>query len=181
VFGQSDGSITNYLLPIGIAAVVIVIRNSRPRRLQIERLWILPAIYLLLMVTSLAAAPPPVTFVSIGLLVLGFLIGAGLGWQRTRLMQIHIHPETHDMTSRASPIGILFIFAILLLRFGARGFLSTHPNLLNVPVIALGDALLVMAVTMLGVQRLAIWQRASQMLAEARAGIGPPPPSSLVR
>jgi hypothetical protein len=31
MFGQSDGSITQYLLPIGIAVVVIVIRNARPQ------------------------------------------------------------------------------------------------------------------------------------------------------
>ena len=133
------------------------------------------------MVSSLSAAPPPITFVSIGLLVLGFLIGGGLGWQRARLMQIQIHPETHDMTSRASPIGILFIFGIVLLRYLAPAFLRSYPNLLSVPVVALADALLVMGVTMLSAQRLAIWQRASQMLAEARASIGPPPPSSLVR
>jgi hypothetical protein len=143
-------------------------------------LWLLPAIYLVLLIAALVAAPPPVTPVSIGLLVLGFLIGAGLGWQRARFTQIHIHPETHDLTSRASPIGIIFIFAILLLRFGARGFLATHPDVLKVPVIAIGEALLVMVVATLSMQRLEIWRRASEMLAEARAAVGPPPPSSLV-
>jgi hypothetical protein len=52
---------------------------------------------------------------------------------------------------------------------------------LDVPVIAIGDALAVLAVSMLAVQRLEVWRRASQMLAEARGAIGPPPPSSLVR
>jgi len=148
--------------------------------LRIERLWVLPAIYLVMMVSALAAAPPPITPISIGLLVLGFLIGAGLGWQRARFTEIHIHPETHDLTSRSSPIGIIFIFAILLLRFGARDFLASHPDVLHVPVIAIGEALLVMVVATLSMQRLEIWQRASRMLAEARGSIGPPPPSSLV-
>ena len=115
-----DGSITRYLLPLGIAVVIMIARNTRPRRLQIERLWVLPAIYMVMMVSALVAAPPPVTPVSIGLLVLGFLIGAGLGWQRARFTEIHIHPETHDLTSRSSPIGIIFIFAILVLRYGGR-------------------------------------------------------------
>jgi len=180
MFGQSGGSFTQYLLPIGIALVVIVARNSRPRRLRIERLWLLPAIYMAGLVSALVAAPPPVTPVSIGLLVLGFLIGAGLGWQRARFMEIHIHPETHDLTSRASPIGIIFIFAILLLRYGAGGFLRTHPDVLDVPVIAVSEALVVMVVATLAVQRLEVWRRASRMLAEARGAIGPPPPSSLV-
>jgi hypothetical protein len=180
MFSQSSGSLAQYLLPIGIAVIVIVLRNSKPRRLQIERLWILPAIYFAMTVSALSAAPPPVTPISIGLLVLGFLIGAGLGWQRARFTEIHIHPETHDLSSRSSPIGMVFIFAILLLRVGAKDFLATHPNLVDVPVVAIGDALLVMVVATLSAQRLEIWRRASRMLAEARAAIGPPPPSSLV-
>jgi hypothetical protein len=180
MLGPSDGSMIQYLLPIGVALVVVLIRNSRPRRLRIERLWLVPAIYMVLMVLALVAAPPPLTPVSIGLLVLGLLIGAGLGWQRARFTQIDIHPETHDLTSRASPIGIIFIFAILLLRFGARDFLATHPDVLHLPVIAIGEALLVMVVATLAAQRLEIWRRASQMLAEAQGAIGPPPPSSLV-
>jgi hypothetical protein len=180
VFGGSGGSLTQYLLPIGVALVVIVLRNSRPRRLRIERLWVLPAIYLVMMVSALAAAPPPVTPISIGLLVLGFLIGAGLGWQRARFTEIHIHPETHDLSSRSSPIGIIFIFAILLLRVGARDFLATRPDIPDLPVVAIGDALLVMVVATLMAQRLEVWRRASRMLAEARGAIGPPPPSSLV-
>jgi hypothetical protein len=84
MFGQSDGSMTQYLLPIGIALVVILVRNSRPRRLRIEMLWLVPAVYIVLMVLALIAAPPPVTPVSIGLLALGFLIGGALGWQRAR-------------------------------------------------------------------------------------------------
>jgi len=175
MFGQTGGSPTSYLVPLGIALVIIVARNSRPRRLRIERLWIVPAIYLVLMVGALTAAPPPVTPVSIGLLVAGFVIGGLIGWQRARFTRIDIHPETHDLTSRASPIGIVFIFAILLLRFGARDFLAAHPDFLHLPVVALGEALLVMVVATLGAQRLEIWRRATRMLAEAGRPLDRPP------
>jgi len=37
-----------------------------------------------------------------------------------------------------------------------------------------------LAVAMLSVQRLEVWMRASKMLAEAKSGGYPPPPSSLV-
>jgi len=177
VLGQSDGSITSYLLPMGVAVVVIVLRNMRPRRLRIERLWVLPAIYMVMLVGALTEAPPPITPISIGLLILGFAIGAALGWQRARFTQIHIHPETHDLSSRASPIGIVFIFAILLLRFGARDFLASHPDFLHVPIVAVGEALLVMVVATLTAQRLEIWRRASQMLAAAGRPLERPPNS----
>ena len=181
MFGSpSGGSMISYLIPLGVVALVVVLRNSRPRRLKIDRLWVLPAIYMVMLITTLYAAPPPVTPLSITLLVAAFVVGAGIGWQRARFIQIHIHPETQDLSSRASPIGILFIFAILVLRFAARDLLAGNANTLHLPVIAIGDAFIVLAVAMLTVQRLEVWRRASQMLAEAQSSRGPPPPSSLV-
>jgi hypothetical protein len=135
---------------------------------------------MVLLVGTLYEAPPPVTALSIGLLVGGFLIGAAIGWQRARFTQIHIHPETQDLTSRASPIGILFIFAILVVRYGARDLLASNAATLHLPVVAISDAFIVLLVAMLIAQRLEVWRRASGMLAQAQAAPGAPPPSSLV-
>lgn len=177
----AHGSLATYLVPLGVAAVIIVLRNSRPRRLKIERLWTLPVIYVLLVGASLAEAPPPLTPLSIGIFVLAVVLGAALGWQRGRFMQIHIHPETHDLTSRASPIGILFIFAILVVRVAGRDLLAGSAETMHLPLIAITDGFLLLAIAMLTAQRLEVWQRASRMLAEAKAAApGPPPPQSIV-
>jgi hypothetical protein len=174
-------SLASYLVPLGVVAVIIVLRNSRPRKLKIERLWVTPAIYLILMASALAEAPPPLTPVSIAILVGAFAIGAAIGWQRARFTQIHIHPETHDLTSRSSPIGILFIFAILVVRYAARDLLAGNAKLLHLPIVAITDGFLLLAIGMLTTQRLEVWQRASRMLAEAKgAAPGPPPPQSIV-
>ncbi len=172
--------LARYLVPIGIAAVIIVARNSRPRQLKIERLWMMPAIYLVLMAGALAEAPPPLTPVSIAILAAAFVLGAAIGWQRARFTQIHIHPETHELSSRSSPIGLLFIFAILIVRVAARGLLAGNASLLHLPVVAITDGLLLLAIAMLTTQRLEVWQRASRMLAEAKGASGPPPPQSIV-
>lgn len=174
-------SLASYLVPLGVVAVIIVLRNSRPRRLKIERLWVLPAVYVILAAGALLEAPPPPTILSVLILVGAVAIGAAIGWQRARFTQIHIHPETHDLTSRASPIGILFIFAILVVRFAARDLLAGNARLLHLPIVAITDGFLLLAIAMLATQRLEIWQRASRMLAEAQgAGPGPPPPQSIV-
>lgn len=173
-------SLASYLVPLGVVAVVLVLRNSRPRRLKIERLWVMPVIYLILMASALAEAPPPLTPVSIAILVGAFAIGAAIGWQRARFTEIHIHPETHDLSSRASPIGLLFIFAILVVRFAARDLLAGNARLLHLPIVAITDGFLLLAIAMLSTQRLEIWQRASRMLAEAKGASGPPPPQSIV-
>jgi hypothetical protein len=174
-------SLASYLVPLGVVAVIIVLRNSRPRKLKIERLWVTPAIYLILMASALAEAPPPLTPISIAILVGAFAVGAAIGWQRARFTQIHIHPETHDLTSRSSPIGILFIFAILVVRYAARDVLAGNAKLLHLPIVAITDGFLLLAIGMLTTQRLEVWQRASRMLAEAKgAAPGPPPPQSIV-
>ena len=176
-----SASLARYLVPLGIAAVIIVARNSRPRKLKIERLWVTPAIYLILMASALAEAPPPLTPISIAILVGAFAIGAAVGWQRARFTQIHIHPETHDLTSRSSPIGILFIFAIVVVKYAANTLLKGNAELLHLPIAAISDGFLLLAIGMLTSQRLEVWQRASRMLAEARgAAPGPPPPESIV-
>jgi len=174
-------SLASYLVPLGVVAVIIVLRNSRPRKLKIERLWVTPAIYLILMASALAEAPPPLTPVSFAILVGAFAIGAAIGWQRARFTQIHIHPETHDLTSRSSPIGILFTFAILVVRYAARDLLAGNAKLLHLPIVAITDGFLLLVIGMLTTQRLEVWQRASRMLAEAKgAAPGPPPSQSIV-
>jgi len=177
---DAHASLATYLIPLGVVAVVLVLRNSRPRRLKIERLWLTPVIYLVLVASTLAAAPPPVTALSIAILVVSFVLGAAIGWQRGRFTQIHIHPETHDLTSRASPIGLLFIFAILVVRYAARDLLAGNAALLHLPIVAVTDGFLVLAIGMLTAQRLEVWLRATRILAEASAAPGPPPPQSIV-
>ena len=169
----------SYLIPIGIAAAVILLRNSRPRRLRVESLWILPALYLVMLAGGLAAAPPPLTPVGVGLIVLGFALGAALGWQRGRFTKIDIHRETHELSARQSAIGLVFIFAIVAVRYGARDLLAANAGALHIPLTAALDAFVALAIAMLSVQRLELWLRASKMLADAKAANAngaPPPP-----
>ncbi len=176
-----DGHITpSSLVAIGVLAVILVARNLRPRRLKIDRLWLWPAVYVLLLVAALADTQIEATPLNIAILGGAFVVGAMIGWQRARFIEIHIHPETQDLTSRASPVGILFIFGILVLRVALRDYLETNAIAWHVPVVEIGTGFLVLAVAMLAAQRFEVWRRASRMLAEAQAAKGPPPPSSLV-
>ena len=177
--------IYRYAIPAAVALVIIVLRNSRPRRLRVERLWIYPVILVAMLAAALAAAPPPLTLVGISLLIAGFALGCLIGWWRGRLTRIDIDMASHDLTSRSSPIGIALILVVFALRFGLRGFLAADSGILGgIPVIAVGDALVVLAVGMLSVQRLEMWIRASRMLAEAQGGsLGGPdakPPSNQI-
>ena len=164
-----DSHVASLVLPLGIAVVILIARNSRPRKLRIERLWIRPVLFIAIMAASLAAAAPAPTAANIALLAAAGLLGAALGWQRGRLMQIHIHPETHDLTMRASPIGLVFILVLLVARYGLRSFMSEGSQVLGVSLIAAADAFVLLTVAMMVVQGIEMWLRASRMLAEAQA------------
>ncbi|HEV2365940.1 MAG TPA: hypothetical protein VGS12_17255 [Caulobacteraceae bacterium] len=179
LFG-SHGQTTSSALVLVLVLAVLLLRNSRPRRLRIERLWVRPVIFLLLMASTLAAAPPPAEPFWWGLIAVAAAVGAALGWRRGRLMKIDVHPETHDITSRASVWGMLFILALVALRIGLRQ-LSQSAGEVGIPASIATDALIALGVATMVAQSLEMWLRASRLLAEARArraGAGAPPPPS---
>lgn len=152
--------------PLLVAALVIL-RNSRARDLKIERLWIAPT--LLLAVTVMAFwrqhMPGPL-MLAVDLASLG--VGAALGWWRGRLTNITVNPETHALTSKASPVGMLLILGIFAIRFGLRSYLGQAATALHVSVIDVTDAFLLLAVGLVCAQRLELALRANRLLAEAR-------------
>jgi len=156
-----------YLIPL-IAVGMVILRNARARRLRIETLWIAPVLILALVGLSLAQekAPTP-AMLAIDLVALA--VGALLGWWRARLTKISVDPQTHQLTSRASPIGMLVILALFALRYGVRAYATENAGALHVSVNLVADAALVMTVGLVCAQRLEIALRASRLLAEARA------------
>ena len=157
----------SWMVGIGIGVLVMLLRNLRPRKLKIERLWLFPLLYLVILGALLYAAPPAWTPLNIGLCVAAALVGAGIGWQRGRLMRIVIDPETHELTSQASIIGLVLILAVMAIRAGLRSYVAQNPGALPISGIVATDALVVLAVAMLTVQRMEVWLRARKLLADA--------------
>jgi hypothetical protein len=172
-----NGSPLATLIPIVIAMGLVILRNSRARRLRIEAMWIAPAIIVALIGLALfgesARTGLNLTPVSLGLDLAGVVIGAGLGWWRARFTNITIDPATHELTSRASPIGLVVIMGILVIRTLIRTYAAQANGPLGEWGPPIADALLLMSVGVVCAQRLEIFLRASQMLAEARAGAPP--------
>jgi len=163
--GQSQ-SWLQYAIPIGIFLLVFGLRArrlSQLRPLRLERLWIFPALYLIVCVWMLVQFPP--TLAGWALCVVALAAGAALGWQRGKTMRITVDPETHRLNQKASPAGILFLFAIIGVRAAARaGSSALHLN-----VAMLSDALVVLALGLFAAQRLEMYLRARRLLDEARA------------
>ncbi|MFZ5747245.1 MAG: CcdC protein domain-containing protein [Pseudomonadota bacterium] len=160
----------NTLIPIVVVATVVVLRMrrmGRMRRLRIEWLWIVPALYSAAAVAMFVAAPPsPVGW---ALSIAGLALGAVLGWQRGRMMHIHVDPETHEINQRASPAAMLFLLALVAVRFVARSVGGAEIEAMHLNPLILTDVLIAMAWGLLSVSRLEMYLRARRMLDEARA------------
>jgi hypothetical protein len=172
---SSTGSPWATLIPIVIAFGLVILRNSRARRVRIEAMWIAPLIIIALIGLALygetrAGGGRPFTPVTIGLDVGGVIVGALLGWWRARFTNLTIDPATHELTSRASPLGMVVILGILILRTVVRTYAAQANGPLGEWGPPLADALLVMSVGLVCAQRLEIFLRASRMLQEARTG-----------
>lgn len=155
-----------YLIPLIVIGLVIF-RNARARRLRVETLWIAPLMILLLVGLSLSQEGMP-TPAMLGLDIAALVVGALLGWWRARFTKITVDPQTHQLTSQASPVGMLVILAIFAVRYGLRIYAMQNAGALPLPVGGIADAALVISVGLVCAQRLDLALRASRLLSEPR-------------
>ncbi len=158
-------------IPLVVIALVIL-RNSRARKLRIETLWISP-VMILVAVAALFAQQGMPTPLMLAIDIAAIGVGAGLGWWRARFTHITVDPATHELTSRASPVGMIIILGIFAVRFGVRIYAAQSASSLGVSANAVADAALVVSVGLVCAQRLEIALRATRLLNEVRANGSP--------
>jgi hypothetical protein len=158
----------SYIVPIAIVIVVMALRMrgmSRMRPLKLGTLWIVPALYLVI-AAFMFIQLPPVGWVAIASVV-GLVLGAGVGWQRGKMMHIHVDPETHALNQKASPAAMIFLIALIVVRSAARGLIGQEgaisPAMLTDPLIAF-------ALGMFTLTRLEMYLRAKRLLEKVRTG-----------
>ena len=157
----------SYAVTISIVLVVMALRMRRMgqmRPLKLETLWVVPVLYLgvaALMFWSL----PPTGWVAMASLV-ALLVGSAVGWQRGKMMQIHVDPETHALNQKASPAAMLFLIALIVVRSGARAVLGQSGD---VSPAMLTDPLIAFALGMFTLTRIEMYLRAKRLLGEAKA------------
>jgi hypothetical protein len=137
---------------------------SRERPLKLGTLWIVPAVYLLLTAWILFALPP--TGLGWGLLAVGLIIGSVLGWHRGKLIHIDRNPETGDLRQKASPLAMILLLALIVLKLGARAIFGEtaagHPAS---GAMLLTDAFIGFALGLLSATRLELYLRAQRLVA----------------
>ena len=164
---QQPGNWLTALIPFVIIAVVLALRMksmSRERPLKVETLWVVPVIYLVLVGFTLFSLPPPP--LGWALMVVGLGIGAALGWHRGKLIRIHRDEQSGELRQKASPIAMLLIVGLVVLKMGARSIFGdsavAHPTS---GAMLLTDAFLGFALGLLSATRLELYLRAQKILA----------------
>ena len=163
---QPNG-LVQYLLPIAIFVVIFgfrLRRMSRERPLKLERLWIVPAIYLALVAVTFAMTPPRPLGWAIS--VAALLVGGAIGWQRGRAMRIAVDPATHRLNHRASPLAMLILLALVGVRIAARA----EGSALHLDAALVTDVLLAFALGLFATTRLEMYLRGRRLLDAYTAG-----------
>jgi hypothetical protein len=150
--------------------MLIVRRGMTVRKIKIERMWVMPALLVLAGASLFAANQVPSPLI-IAELAAALAAGGVVGWYRGRLTHITIDPETHDLTSRTSPVGVVLIAVLFAGRYGIRlAFpdLGASHGSLESQAGAIADALTLFGIGAIVVQRLEMWLRCRRLLAEAQ-------------
>jgi len=157
----------SYAITIGIIVVIMALRMRRMgqmRPLNLNNLWIVPALYLVVAALMFFQLPPTgwVAIASAAALA----VGAAVGWQRGKMMHIHVDPETHALNQKASPAAMIFLIALIIVRTGARSVLGQESD---ISPAMLTDPLIAFALGMFSLTRLEMYLRAKRLLEEARS------------
>lgn len=166
---HQPGNWLTTLIPFVIIAVVIGLRMrsmSKERPLKVETLWVVPVIYLALVGFMLTTLPPsPLGW---GLMGAGLGTGAAIGWHRGKLINIHRDEQTGQLRQKASPVAMLLIVGLVVLKMGARAIFGdsavAHPSS---GAMLLTDAFLGFALGLLTATRVELYLRAQKILATA--------------
>lgn len=168
--GTAPSAWAQYLIPGAIIALVLFFRLrsvGKARKLRLERLWIMPAIYTALVGFVFWSAPPHGAIWIWCLLALG--VGAALGWWRGKLMHVAVDPETHELSQTVSPAALIFIVALIAVRAASRSMAAQMAGPGPGGLMAATDVLMALALGFIAFQRIEVGLRARRMLAEARA------------
>ena len=165
------------ILPIVIPLVVlglVLVRARRPRRVRLELLWIMPLVIVALILAGVVFTPHRAPFgpVDYALFAAGLAAGAAVGWFRAKAVRLTVDPATHEVTSTTSPLGLIIIAAVFVVRFGLRSATGAEAQALSVDPAVIADAFLMLAAGLVVAQRVEIALRARALIAASRgAGV----------
>lgn len=145
-----------------LALAIRIRRFGRPQRLRLGTLWIIPAIFLLIAAAIFIAFPPSGHgWLWIGL---GLLAGSAVGWQRGRLIEISVDPETGRLNQRSSPAALFFIGALVAIRWMLHYIVELSDARWHLGAMLVSSIFIAFATGLLAAYRIEIFLRGRRLL-----------------
>ena len=148
-------------------------RGGRERIVRVERMWILPLVFGSIIGLSIYSQPAALslTFWVVNVLMLAFALGLVVGWLRGQTTQIAMDGESGQLKARMTPVGLVLIAALLLVRMSIFDWLSAHAAEWEIAPTDIVDAFLVFALGLVLGWRIEMFLRCRRLLAgAARSG-----------
>jgi hypothetical protein len=163
---QVQASWQQYAIMAVVFVIVFAIRGRslmRVRPLKIEQLWIVPAVYALVVAYLFVRFPPSALGWAVS--ALGLVIGGAIGWQRGKTMRIHLDPATGLLMQKGS----IWALAIIVVLIAVKTVAQAEGSALHFDVSVLVDGLAALSLGIFAVQRLEMYLRAKRLLEGAPA------------
>jgi hypothetical protein len=178
-----------YLAPLLVIALVArrLIRNA-PRKVKPWRLFIAPAIVIAAVIATFAMTPLPGPL-WIAWFVVALAAGGAIGFLTTHHQEFTLDTETGEITSRATPIGLMLVGGFFVVRFGLKFVMSggnpygpqnfqpnLHPNL---TALAWADVGIMFSLGLVLARAVTTWLGARPLMAQ-RTGTAAAVPNALL-
>lgn len=152
------------IIGIGVALVIILLRNRQARPLNPDQMWILPLIMMAMLAFGIWGMimqyHPVFDTVAYAVMSASLVLGAVIGWWRGKTINIHRDPATNRLMAQASPLGIAFILVLFGIRYAGRGYFEAHAEEWGINVGIIDIAFFLLAGGLLIVSRVEMWIRA---------------------
>ena len=154
------------LIGIGVALIIILLRNRRKRTLRPHLLWAMPLLVTVAIGFGLWANTQHPQFGPFAWLAFILALGLGCvaGWWRGKTITIEKEPDG-SLKAQASPLGLILIIGLFAARAGLREVMEVNAAVWHLDAVVVTDAFMLFAVGLIVSQRVEMYIRARRVLA----------------
>lgn len=168
-----------FIAPLIIGALLVrrAMRMQKPQTVRTTRLWIFPALLLLVTLMSLWHEGLPDILVSL-VFIVAAAAGGAIGWFRVHTLEFSLDAESGKVSARATQLGALLIVGLIAIRYLGDYAIKTFGLSAGLKFLHATDATLLFSTAMLLARSVHTWIRARELIAAHRGAAlqtaGPP-------
>lgn len=154
------------LIGIGVALIIILLRNRRKRTLRPHLLWVMPLLVTTAIGFGLWANTQHPQFGPLAWIafIAALALGGVAGWWRGKTITIEKELDG-SLKAQASPLGLILVVGLFAARAGLREVMAVNGAAWHLDAVVVTDAFMIFAIGLIITQRVEIYIRARRILA----------------